>query len=92
MNSELREQFRRELGFTENSDSLCKCEFFHMQDAEYIVWLERTLEERTLHPTAQLTEVQARRMAWIVCDELFLNKNEDVATIMGAWKEKQYIK
>jgi len=89
---DLRALFRKETGITENTDGLCECGIFKLQDQKYIEWLETRLQERLEHPNTMIPEIQARRMAWKLCDELDLEKSKTVTAMLDIWREFKFIK
>lgn len=92
MEIDLRALFWKETGHTANTDSLCECGIFRLQDQEYIEWLERHLEDRMQDDITEISETQARRMAWKICDALGLEKAATVNVVLDVWKEFKYIK
>lgn len=89
---DLRALFRKETGTTENTDGLCECGIFRLQDQDYIKWLESKLAERMEHHNTMIPELQARKMIWKLCDELDLEKSKTVTTMLDIWRECQFIK
>jgi hypothetical protein len=40
----------------------------------------------------EISEVQARQMAWKICDALELDKKATINVVLDVWKEFKYIK
>jgi hypothetical protein len=92
MEIDLRALFWKETGLTPNTDGLCECGIFRMQDQDYIKWLESHLGKRMQDDVTEISEVQARQMAWKICDALELDKKATINVVLDVWKEFKYIK